>query len=227
MHQHIKILSTKILTIQQEQLLNGSMDIFASDFIQIELNDLEHRIVEFPIENMLITSKNTVVSLLKNFSVDALQCPNIFCVGSKTKSLIEKKIGKVLHMEERSESMAYYLADNLNDGAITFFCGNIRRKFLPSMLRQRNIKINEIETYKTLLKPIIVDDDFEAILFFSPSAIKSYLKANEANDAIAFCIGKTTADEAMKSFSVVKIAEEPTVEHVIALVNFYFEIQIA
>ena len=55
-------------------------------------------------------------------------------------------------------------------------------------------------------------------MFYSPSTIQSYLLENNA-DKIAYCIGETTANEARKHFSDVRVSKLPTVESVIALVN--------
>jgi len=35
---------------------------------------------------------------------------------------------------------------------------------------------------------------FDGILFFSPSAVESYLKSNTIKDEMCFCIGETTAE---------------------------------
>ena len=67
------------------------------------------------------------------------------------------------------------------------------------------------------------DDKFDGILFYSPSGIESYLVDNNNFDAVAFCIGFTTAFEAEKHFKKVEVAKLPTIESVIKLVNQYYE----
>ena len=109
-----------------------------------------------------------------------LDFENIYCVGRRTKRLIEKRIGKVTQVENSSEKLANYLVSNLKDDAITFFCGNKRRDELPTVLAESNIIVNEIETYQTQLTPRKIEEKFKAILFYSPSGIESYLKENKA-----------------------------------------------
>ena len=58
-------------------------------------------------------------------------------------------------------------------------------------------------------------------MFYSPSTVQSFLKENDA-EAIAFCIGETTANEARKHFKDVRVAKVPTVESVIELVNEHY-----
>ncbi len=58
------------------------------------------------IENVIITSKNGVEALLNSFIKQELQFKNIYCVGRRTKRLIEQKIGKVTHSEKNAENLA-------------------------------------------------------------------------------------------------------------------------
>jgi hydroxymethylbilane synthase len=59
------------------------------------------------------------------------------------------------------------------------------------------------------------------VLFYSPSTVESYLQKNTA-DKVAFCIGASTAKEAKKHFEKVEVAQLPTVESVIELVNLHY-----
>ncbi|GAA6764644.1 hypothetical protein AAFH68_05750 [Flavobacterium sp. CGRL1] len=55
----------------------------------------------------------------------------------------------------------------------------------------------------------------EALLFFSPSGVKSYLKDNTINKQLCFCIGETTAEALHKITKNIIIADQPTIEDVI------------
>ena len=63
---------------------------------------------------------------------------------------------------------------------------------------------------------------FDAVLFYSPSGVQSFIEDNETNESIAFCIGQTTANEAKKHFSKVEMSSMPTIESVIKSVNKYY-----
>ena len=94
---------------------------------------------------------------------------------------------------------------------------------MPEILAENNIKVNEVEVYSTNFKSEKIKSTYDGILFFSPSSIKSYLIENTNIESIAFCIGNTTASEAINDFENVFVADEPTVENVIKSVNQYFD----
>ena len=165
--------------------------------------------------------KNGVESLLTNFSPDELQFKNIYCVGRRTKQLIEQKIGKVKHSENNAKKLAQYLVDFMEGTEITYFCSNLRLDNLPEILTKNNITLNEVEAYKTVYSSLKIDDSIEGIMFYSPSTVQSFMLENKAKK-IAFCIGDSTAEEAKKHFKDVRIAKVPTVESVIELVNDHY-----
>ncbi len=219
------IFSTKKLSEAQKKLLSTSIKAEDSDFIKIRPNRIPPKTVKYPIEHVIITSKNGVEAILHNFSKDELQFKNIYCVGRRTKKLIEEKIGKVTHVEKNAEKLAHYLLDTIKEKEeVTYFCSNLRLDTIAKALRDTNITIHEVFAYKTLHNPIKINKKTNAVLFYSPSTIQSYLEENNT-DKIAFCIGDTTANEARKHFKEVHIAKMPTVESVIASVNQHFSKQ--
>ena len=66
-----------------------------------------------------------------------------------------------------------------------------------------------------------IDDEVSGVLFYSPSGIESYLEENNP-DRVAFCIGETTAVEARKYFEKVEVANMPSVDSLLELVNLYY-----
>ncbi|WP_111709492.1 hydroxymethylbilane synthase [Lutibacter citreus] len=217
------IYSTKSLSHDQTSILNSRIGVVSSDFITIRNNRLKPLIVKKPIENVVFTSQNAVEALLNNFSPLELDFSNIYCVGRRTKKLIEKKIGKIAHIEKDAEKLANYLVENLENKKVTFFCGNIRRDDLPTILNNNKVEVNEVECYQTQLTPRSVEDKFKGVLFYSPSGIESYLKDNSKGKGVAFCIGETTATEARKHFEEVVVAKVSTVNSVLSSVNEHFK----
>ncbi len=215
------IYSTKTLTEAQKQLFHNDVVSQSSDFVKISLNRMTPSVVKPRPKHVVITSKNAVEALIMNFEPEALQFENIYCVGRRTKRLIEQKIGPVTHSEKNAITLAGYLAEHLEDADITYFCSDIRLDDIPSKLNEHNITVNEVVAYSTKLDAVKIDDTIKGVMFYSPSTIKSYKQEND-NDIIAFCIGETTAKEAKKHFKDIRIAKVPTVESVIELVNEYF-----
>ncbi|MHC9087945.1 hydroxymethylbilane synthase [Tenacibaculum sp. IMCC1] len=215
------IYSTKKLSEAQKKLLPTSMNVQDSDFIKIRFNRIAPKVVKEEIENVIITSKNGVEALLNSFTSDELQFKNIYCVGRRTKKLIEQRIGKVTHSERNAKKLSDYLSKELKGQEVTYFCSNLRLDTLPLILKAKGITVNEVEAYKTTYSPVKVNEKVNGVLFYSPSTVESYMEKNTA-DKIAFCIGDSTANEAKKHFKEVQIAKLPTVESVLELVNLHF-----
>ncbi|MBT8184442.1 MAG: hydroxymethylbilane synthase, partial [Eudoraea sp.] len=206
-----KVFSTKKLTGEQLHLFGGDISVGSDDFIQISYNRISRQLLNSELENIVITSKKAVDSLVFNCDPKELKFKNIYCVGRKTKRFVERKIGKVQHTENSAKLLAEYLLTHLKGTELTFFCGDKRLNDLPDILAEKGIIINEVVAYQTKFSPSTVDDSTEGILFFSPSAVQSYLLKNTAGK-IAFCIGETTATEARKHFKEVKVSKIPAVE---------------
>lgn len=215
------VFSTKKLTEDQRLLFHEKVVVESADFIKISLNRIHPRFFKKEIQNVVITSKNAVESLITNYSAIELQFKNIYCVGRRTKKLVETKIGKVAHFENSAEKLANYLVEYMEGTEVTYFCSDLRLDDLPTILEKNNIKVTEVEAYQTKYDAVKLPESIEAVMFYSPSTVQSFIKQNEAH-VIAFCIGETTAKEAKKYFSDVRTAKVPTVESVIELINEHY-----
>lgn len=215
------VYSTKSFTESQRLLFHEKVKVESSDFIKISLNRIHPRFLKNEIENVIITSKNAVESLTTNYSAVELQFKNIYCVGRRTKRLVEQKIGKVTHSEKNAKALANYLVEYIEGTEVTYFCSDLRLDDLPHILEENHIKVNEVEAYQTKFDSIKVNDSIEGVMFYSPSTVQSFVKINNA-EVIAFCIGESTAKEAKKHFNDVRVAKVPTVESVIELVNEHY-----
>ena len=215
------VFSTKKLTEDQRLLFHEKVIAESSDFIKININRIHPRFLKNEIQNVIITSKNAVESLTTNYSASELQFKNIYCVGRRTKRLIENKIGKVKHAEKNAKKLAEYLVEYMEGTEATYFCSDLRLDDLPTILSENHIKVTEVEAYSTKYDGVKIDDSVEGVMFYSPSTVESFVKSNH-DEVIAFCIGETTAKEAKKHFNDVRVAKVPTVESVIELVNEYY-----
>jgi len=212
------IFSSKLLSQGQKDLFNNTLKIESSDFVKTATNRIKPLFLKAAHKNVVITSKNGVESLLNNCAVEDLNFETIYCVGRRTKRLIEQKIGPVKHFEKNAKALANYLVEFIEGSEVTYFCSDIRMDDLPSILEKNNIKVQEIEAYSTKLQAPKLENSIEGVMFYSPSTIQSFLQKNTPN-CIAYCIGESTAKEAKKYFKDVRVAKIPTVESVIELVN--------
>ena len=216
--QSIEIFSTKKLTQDQRSRFMDDLEVDSEDFIKTSPTRIPTKVLTAKMQNVIFTSKNAVEALLTNVSASQLQFKNIYCVGRRTKRLIEARIGKVKHFERNARKLAEYLVDYLEGTEVTYFCSNLRMDDLPDILSQGGITVNEIEAYKTKHTPVKVPQNVKGVLFFSPSTVNSYLQLN-GTDIIAYCIGESTAKVARENFSEVYVAKIPDLESVIDLVN--------
>jgi len=215
------IYSTKKLSEAQKKILDNSIGIKDSDFIKIRFNRIPAKVMKSQHQNVVITSQNGVEAILNSFTKDEISFKNIFCVGRRTKKLIENRIGKVTHVAKNALKLAEYISKETEIKEVSYFCSDLRLDVLPTYLQANDIVVNEVEVYKTMLSSVKIDDSVAGVLFYSPSGIDSYLEEN-TTDKIAFCIGETTAVAARKHFKNVQVANMPDVESLLELVNDHF-----
>lgn len=207
------ILSTKKLsTVQKDQLLQEG--VCAVDYDAISITFLDFKAPEV-IDNAIFTSQQAVRSFLEK-SQGVLSIKNCFCVGQKTKSLLEENGLKVIEIGQNATELAQKIAKNYKNCVFYYFCGTIRREELPKALKSEKISLFEVKTYKTVLKTKKFDQNWDGILFFSPSGVASYISENKPQtNTRAFCIGQTTAASAKKHFKSVVVAPTNTIESVL------------
>ena len=207
------ILSTKTLSdVQRLELLSAGFEVFEEDFISTKKQEFELNSIN---DNLIFTSQNAVQSILENTDLEKLKGKNVFCVGLKTKILLSEAGFNVVAYTGYAADLAEIISLIYSQESYTFFSGNLRKETLPKALKEARIKFNEIQVYETQLTPIKIKEKIDGILFFSPSAIESYLKENKIKNEICFCIGETTAEALDKITKNIIVADQPTIEDVI------------
>ncbi|MEZ0180693.1 uroporphyrinogen-III synthase [Flavobacterium oncorhynchi] len=220
MAKSIQILSTKILSpVQKQELTKAGIEIIEADFIKTENKPFELKNLN---ESLIFTSQNAVRSVLSNPKSEDLKSKNVYCVGLKTKILLSENGFNVVAYTGYAADLAEIITLIYRSESYTFFSGNLRRDTLPTALKEAEIKLNEIQVYETSLQPQKIKTAVDAILFYSPSGVESYLKENTIKKEICFCIGETTAEALHKITKNIIIADQPTVEDVIEdVINEY------
>ena len=220
-----RILSTKVLLSHQKQaLLDIGLEVLEFDFIRVKVKDFELKGIK---DNLIFTSQNAVASFLKHPQLEtskaALQAKKVFCVGVKSKMLLKEAGFDVVAYADYASDLAEIISLIYANESYTFFSGNLRKDTLPLALKNAGIECNEIEVYTTQLTPQKVTKAVDAILFFSPSGVESYLKENNIKKEVCFCIGETTAKALEnKHIKNIVIAEYPSIGNVITEVEEYY-----
>jgi uroporphyrinogen-III synthase len=84
------------------------------------------------------------------------------------------------------------VADGIRDAV--FFCGDQRMDILPDQLKKNGVHLSEFIVYDTRLSPVFIENSPDAILFFSPTAVKSFFSMNQLLPTTTiFAMGQTTA----------------------------------
>ena len=218
----MKLLSTKTLSSNMKDHL-----------IKIGTSVVEHPLIEIhplhlnnhKIQSMLIfTSQNAVRLANKNNALrNKIIGKKSFCVGQKTRELLEKFGFKVIQMRENADALAHFLVEKYKKNSFSFFCGRKRRSEIESLFKKNNITIEIHELYDTLFINKKFKSPFDGIIFFSPSAVLSFFENNKwSKDSHGFCIGKSTAETLKKYTTNYSEAKHPNEDQLLQTIINYF-----
>ncbi len=174
---------------------------------------------------VVFTSNNAIKSITAYLG-NSHPAWKIFCIGNTTYALAKKYFGKeqVMQTASTAAELAVKIISNVQESEVVFFCGNLRRNDLPDAVRQKGMAVREITVYQTTLSPITVNKDYDAILFFSPSAAESFFRVNSLpGKTVVFVIGNTTAGCIRKyAANKIIIADEPDKDKLISKAIRFF-----
>lgn len=150
----------------------------------------------------------------------------VCCINGNTKEMVKKEMEHHAIIAEASygKDLAEAIIQLGNIREVNFFCGNQRRDDLPEALKAAGIKVNEFVIYENIPTPAITADDYDGVLFFSPSAVKSYFSTNKLPlKTVCFAIGRTTAT-LLREYTDNKIIMSPFPgeEYMVKTAIFYF-----
>jgi uroporphyrinogen-III synthase len=200
---HYIILSTASLPYERIIHIPDSIDVCDVPFIKIVPIpgvELMPVIAELAAEkkSVIFTSAHAV----KFVSELLKQKPDwkIYCIRNETRNAVMERFGNGPNIKfaDDARTLADYLIDDKVKEAV-FFCGDKRLAVIPDKLKKYGIDLTEIVVYETRLTPVRMKNPTDAILFFSPTAVRSFFSVNHLiPETIVFAVGKTTASELKK-----------------------------
>ncbi|NII24065.1 uroporphyrinogen-III synthase [Pseudoflavitalea sp. X16] len=233
------ILSTKkIAPTLKEEMVQRGIDVLEEEFITIKpiLNQIKQveikPWIEHPVEIAVVfTSQHaaaTVNKYLRPF--DTYIIPGnwrVFCLSGATKESAQQHIlaEQLIDTAPNATELAAKIIAHGQFKQVVFFCGNQRREELPRLLKEAGIEVVEIVVYETIATPVLATNNLDAVLFFSPSAVKSFFSVNTLKkDTPCFAIGATTA-AAIGEYTDNKVitSDTPSPETMLASVLFYLQ----
>jgi uroporphyrinogen-III synthase len=216
----IRVLSTRPLP---DELIKSAGDkgiaIDVIPFIATEST------VEEQLMHALKQRRMTVVFTSANAveAVGAAKDWMVFCLSGATRHAAAKNFGQkaIVDVADSAAQLAKKIIEH-GVRSVCFFCGDLRREELPSILRHAGIGYRDVVVYKTIATPRRIDVNYDGILFFSPSAVESYLSMNSVPEASTlFAIGNTTA-AALKKYNVV-VSDRPEAAALVDKVIEHFQ----
>ena len=196
----------------------------------IEIKSIVHESLKVKVQDLL--QQNIIAVFSSNNAVDTVakflnKKPDwkIYCVGNTSKDSIENFFGgnSIAGVADNADQLADLI---IHDGIkqVVFFCGDKRRDELPEKLKQHNIFVEEFLMYTTIETPLPLKKKYDAILFFSPSAVHSFFSVNQVDTSTqVFAIGLTTA-KAIQQYVITKVImpKSPSKENLVKQVAAYF-----
>lgn len=232
----LKVLSTKRLDPSLvEQAGERGVEVLERDAISVQpiiSDDVYNHLAPWlkkpgPVY-AVFTSANGVEAVQQNLQrKGVVQSPDwqVFCIWGKTKETVLSAFptADILATAGYGEQLARHILEHGDVQEVVFFSGNKRREELPTILKEAGIAVHEITVYQTEETPSPVEEDLDAVLFFSPSGVSSFFSANQLKkEAVCFAIGRTTA-EAIAAYTPNQIitSETTSVESVLDAVYHY------
>jgi uroporphyrinogen-III synthase len=178
---------------------NG-VDISAHAFIAIKPLQEQALINDLPNatgRTLVFTSNNAVEILHRQYLAGKqLQKPQVCCISGKTKQAVLEAFPDsiIAAAAPYGKELAAAIIQLQSIHEVSFFCGSQRRNDLPDALKNAGITVHEYVVYETVATPVVAAEDYDGVMFFSPSAVNSYFSVNTLPPAtVCFAIGHTTA----------------------------------
>ncbi|MDP9957381.1 uroporphyrinogen-III synthase [Epilithonimonas hungarica] len=199
----MKILFTKSLDRKKVSEKLGAD--FLVDFVEvIHTEFIKTKTFGLKNSSLIFTSVNGVKAFFENgFSAnenfaEPKNYNKIYAVGSQTKKELRKHNFGTFKLCKNANELSNFITENSVNEKFLHFCGNIAIDILDEKLPLQNISYRKIPVYRTELLYPKIDEKYQAIVFFSPSGVRSFAKFNNLENMKIFSIGKTTTSELEK-----------------------------
>ncbi len=234
MKNNFTILSTKILKPYiKNQLTENDFNVVEHDFIKLEFLPSTgiKEILLAHLPNYIFTSKNAVKAFIQITTADKIAInkkSNFFALSGETQQALADEGYKCQIVKDNATALANEIIDKSKAKDFIFFCGDKRRDELPEAFKNAGLQLTEVVLYKNILQSKKIEVSYQAVLFFSPSAMQSFLEQNAMPKSVmCFCIGYTTAN-ALKEYKVnnkITVISYPSQQVMIDEVLHYFNIK--
>ncbi|MCG2792701.1 MAG: uroporphyrinogen-III synthase [Weeksellaceae bacterium] len=172
------------------------VEVIKTEFIKTKTFDLKNY-------SLIFSSVNGVKGFFENaFDADEnfaeKKFNKIYAVGSQTKKELRKYNFGTFKLCKNAIELSQFIMENSVCEKFLHFCGDLALDILDEKLQSQNISYQKIPVYRTALLFPKIDEKYQAVVFFSPSGVRSFAKFNSFEDLKIFSIGSTTTSELEK-----------------------------
>lgn len=214
----MKILFTK--TGIEKEVAEQLEDRLRFDFVDvIRIQHLE--VLPFDLEgfSLIFTSQNAVKAFVENSFVVAKE-QKIYAVGEKTRAALSQQGFTVVKTTRNVEELSVFLIETANQEKFIHFCGDLTLDVLENDLKAKGRTYQKAVVYTTQLLETALNEAYDAVVFFSPSGVRSLAVNNTLEGKKVFCIGKTTEKEIEKYFTgQIFTSKENSLEEVLKIIK--------
>ena len=205
----MKILFTKSLEREKVSEKLGAVTLsgveVSVDFVEVIKTEFI-KTKSFGLKNnsLIFTSVNGVKAFFENgFSpnenfTEPKNYNKIYVVGSQTKKELGQHNFGTFKLCKNASELSQFIVENSVNEKFLHFCGDLALDVLDEKLPLQNISYKKILVYKTELLFPKINEKYQAVVFFSPSGVRSFAQFNGLDDLKIFSIGKTTTSELKK-----------------------------
>lgn len=196
-------------------------------------HDFISKVIEVPVDltaesihqHVVLTSITGVKSFLQIVKQLNLHLADyqIYCISRGTKEYAAASGLNIKEIAPTASALADEILKDAEVKSVTHVSSNLRREELADKLLKAGVVVHDVTAYRTGFTPIAIDPSYDAIVFFSPSAVDSFLSLNNVRNVPCFCIGKTTGDYARQTgYRNVYIADAPSEDILLqTIINYY------
>lgn len=218
-----KAIDEKQISGQLDQNINAQfLEVINFNFPPVKPFSLNNKSLIFTSVNGVDAFFKNQFSPKENFALTPFN--KIYCIGTKTRLKIKTYGFGVYKTLKNAQELGEFIIENSNNEEFIHFCGNLSLDIIDDKLPLQNIKYRKIITYNTELLYPTIDQKFDALVFFSPSGVRSFAKHNSLEDSVIFSIGNTTSKE-LKNFTDQSIitSKEQNLQSLFKLINTKFK----
>lgn len=198
----MKILFTKII---DEKILSKELDTaISADCVEvIKISNIKVEPFDLKNKSLIFTSAKGVISFFENGfrpneDFTKKNYNKIYCVGVKTKRELQKNGFGTFKVLRNAETLSQFIIEKCPNEDFLHFCGNLALDVLDKKLPLQNIQYKKATLYRTEETNPVINEKYHALVFFSPSGVRSFAKYNSFENSILFSIGETTSKELRK-----------------------------